>query len=154
MNCTRLLNDIIIAILLKLSKYFISWQVCSVLLFCACFKPGPWISISICHGLFFTQNCLMKLFFFCFVDIGRIVDHHCLNFVLINLVREILIILSLLISLCMITVDDDPYIGRCKSNYDRCHNGFLDITCCSCRTREVINTNDKQYAINKCVFCL
>jgi hypothetical protein len=26
--------------------------------------------------------------FFCFVDIGRIVDHHCLNFLLVNKPKE------------------------------------------------------------------
>jgi hypothetical protein len=49
--------------------------------FCACPKPRTLISNAICCGLFFLRfRDLRREVTVCFVDIGRIVDHHCLNF--------------------------------------------------------------------------
>ena len=58
-----------------------------------------WISNVICHGLFCVQwfevkgGCATQIFsmsilwevIVCFVDIDGIVDHHCLNFLFINM---------------------------------------------------------------------
>ena len=41
------------------------------------------ISIVICHGIFCVQWVEMRVLVVCFVDIGRIVGHHYLNFLFI-----------------------------------------------------------------------
>jgi len=49
---------------------------------CACPQPGPRFPVS-CHCLFVTVFCrfnnLRQEMFVGFVDIGGIVNHHCLN---------------------------------------------------------------------------
>ena len=52
---------------------------------CTCHKPGPGFLTSyiIVTSLFFMFNVLRSEVNACFVDIGGIVDHHCLNFLFI-----------------------------------------------------------------------
>jgi len=46
---------------------------------CACPKQGHWLQNVICHGFYYVQ-WLRWEFTVLFVDIGGIVDYHCLNF--------------------------------------------------------------------------
>ena len=50
--------------------------------FCACLKPEPRNPLSYVF-VFFVFNTLRWEIVVCFVDIGKIVDHHCLNFLFI-----------------------------------------------------------------------
>jgi len=53
--------------------------------FCARLKPGHRFLMPYGHGLFML-NSLRREIVNHFVDIGRIVEHHCLNFLFINYV--------------------------------------------------------------------
>jgi hypothetical protein len=50
-----------------------------------------WIFNAISHGSFFVFDGLMWEMVVCFVDFGRIVDHHCLNFPFITLLENFFI---------------------------------------------------------------
>ena len=81
----------------KLPVYFSSWQLntiflsgeyCIQILYCI-FSPATllclslartWNSNSMCDGLLCVQLSLGERWFYPFVDIGGIVDHHCLSF--------------------------------------------------------------------------
>jgi hypothetical protein len=49
---------------------------------CACLKPGPEFPPSYVM-VFLIFNDLKSEVIVCFVDVGKIVDHHCLKFLLI-----------------------------------------------------------------------
>jgi hypothetical protein len=50
-----------------------------VYFFCACLTPGPWFPMSYVVVFFLMFNDLRWGVAVCFVDIGGIIDHHCLN---------------------------------------------------------------------------
>ena len=56
--------------------------------FYACSKPGSGFPTSYVMA-FFCSNYLRREVIVCFVDIGGIVDHHCLNFLFITKIYNI-----------------------------------------------------------------
>jgi hypothetical protein len=49
-------------------------------------SQNPWISNVICHGLFSMLREWKWEVIICFIEIGGIVDHHCLNFLFSTIV--------------------------------------------------------------------
>jgi intracellular septation protein A len=52
-------------------------------------KDRTWISINICRGVFFVINDLRRIIVVRFVDIDRIVDHHCFDILWYTIVTEL-----------------------------------------------------------------
>ena len=66
------------------------------------FQARTWISNIICYG-FFIFNFQDETFFFDFVDIGGILDHHCLHFLFSMFFSVLFCVLCVLC--CMTVVD-------------------------------------------------
>ena len=64
--------------------------------FCACPEHGPRFATSYSRGLFFYVHHLRWEVIVHFVDIGQIVDHHCLNFLfMIKIRRKVLMVANI-----------------------------------------------------------